>query len=148
MSLSQSEIMQQFKFHTRSRKQNETVVEFVSGLRAIAKDCNFGTREQLELMLRDRLVCGIANEKIQSKLLSEKTLTYANALSMAQSMEIAQKNVRELQGAGTGEPTNPNINTVDTKPSDPAISVVRKATRLQPAGSRMSPVTSAENRDT
>jgi len=69
--------MQLFKFHTRSRKSGETVAEFVSELRAIAKDCNFGNQEQLELMLRDRIVCGIANEKvqIQSKLLSEKSLT-------------------------------------------------------------------------
>lgn len=93
-----SEIVQRFKFHTRSRKQGETVALFVSELRSIAKDCNFGNREQLELMLRDRIVCGIANEKIQAKLLSEKNLTYKTAMSLAQSIEIADRNVKELQG--------------------------------------------------
>lgn len=47
---------------------------FVSELRAITKDCNFGSKEQLEVMLRDRIVCGIANERIQTKLLAEKNL--------------------------------------------------------------------------
>ena len=88
-----SEIMQRFKFHTRSRKPGETVAEFVSELPAIAKDWN---QEQLELLLRDRIGCGIANEKIQSKLLSEKSLTYQTAMSLAQSMEIAERNVKEL----------------------------------------------------
>ena len=39
-----SEIMQRFKFHTRSRKPGETVAEFVSELRAIAKDSTSGIK--------------------------------------------------------------------------------------------------------
>ena len=78
------EIMQQFKFHTRSRKQGETVAEFVSEPRAIAKHCNFGDREQLELMLR----LWHCKREIQSKLLSD-----------AESMETAERNVKELQKA-------------------------------------------------
>ena len=76
--------MQQFKFHTRSRKQGETVAEFVSEPRAIAKHCNFGDREQLELMLR----LWHCKREIQSKLLSD-----------AESMETAERNVKELQKA-------------------------------------------------
>ena len=110
-----SEIMQRFKFHTRSRKPGETVAEFVSELRAIAKDCNFGNREQLELMLRDRIVCGIANEKIQSKLLSEKSLTYQTAMSLAQSMEIAERNVKELQRVTTMEQTASGVDKTVNK---------------------------------
>ena len=92
-----SESMQRLKFHSRSRRQGETVAAFVSELRAIAKDCNFGSKEQLEVMLRDRMVCGIANEKIQTKLLAEKNLTYETALSLSLSMEGAEKGVKELQ---------------------------------------------------
>ena len=48
-------------------------------------------------MLRDRLVCGINNEAIQRRLLSESKLTYEKALEMAQAMEAAMKNAQELQ---------------------------------------------------
>ena len=86
-----SEIVQRFKFHTRFRRPTETVAEYVSELRALSEYCNFG--DSLEEMLRDRLVCGIANETIQSKLLAEKKLTYLDALALAQRLESAIQNI-------------------------------------------------------
>jgi len=50
-------------------------------------------------MLRDRLVCGIADTRIQQQLLAKKNLTYKSALEIAQSMETAAKNMQTLQGA-------------------------------------------------
>ena len=40
------------------------------------------------LMLRDRIVCGIRDEKIQRRLLVERALTFAKAYEIATSMEI------------------------------------------------------------
>ena len=48
------------------------------------------------MMLRDRLVCGINDEKIQNRLLSETGLTYMKAMSLAQSLETAAQNLKEL----------------------------------------------------
>ena len=50
-------------------------------------------------MLRDRLVCGISDEAIQRRLLIEAALTLKKALEIAQGMEAALQNVREMQGA-------------------------------------------------
>ena len=47
-------------------------------------------------MLRDRLICGINNGKIQQKLLAEKKLTLTTAIEMAQGMETAAKNAKEI----------------------------------------------------
>ena len=47
-------------------------------------------------MLRDRIVCGINGSIIQRWLLSEKELSFKTALELAQGMESAAKNVREL----------------------------------------------------
>ena len=95
-----SMIVQRFKFHTRVRRPGETVAQYVSELRAIAEFCKFGDGRQaaLEEMLRDRLVCGIGDERIQAKLMAEDDdLTYKKAMSIAQSMEAAAKNIKELQ---------------------------------------------------
>ena len=54
--------------------------------------------ESLETMLKDRLVCGINDESIQRRLLAEATLTFKKALELAQGMEAAAKDVREMQG--------------------------------------------------
>ena len=59
-------------------------------------------------MLRDRLVCGIANEAVQRRLLAEPKLTYEKAVELALSMETAARNVtelkpkRSLEGNGNG----------------------------------------------
>ena len=68
-----SEIVQQFKFHSHCRKGGETVATFLSELRSLAQHCNFGAA--LDNMLRDRFVCGIQDDSIQRRLLSELKLT-------------------------------------------------------------------------
>ena len=52
-----SEIMERFKFNTRFRKPGESIATYVSELRSIAKNCNYG--DTLETMLRNRIVCGV-----------------------------------------------------------------------------------------
>ena len=94
-----SEIVQRHKFHTRSREATESVSTYVSELRIIAENCNFGTT--LDLMLRDRLVCGINDDAIQRRLLAESGLTFARALEIAQAMEAASRNMSELQRTST-----------------------------------------------
>ena len=75
-----SEIVQWFKFHTRTRKPGESIAKFVEELRALAEFCNFG--DTLEKMLRDRLVCGVNNDDIQRRLLAEKGLSIRKLWSL------------------------------------------------------------------
>ena len=89
-----SEIIECFKFHARFWKPGESVAVFVSELHSIAKYCNPG--DMLETMLRDHIVCGINDAVIQCRLLSEKELTFNKALEVAQGMESAAKNIKEL----------------------------------------------------
>ena len=58
-----SEIVQRFKFHSRVRKPGESMSTFVAELRALAASCNFG--DTLNVMLMDRIVCGINDTAIQ-----------------------------------------------------------------------------------
>ena len=56
--------------------------------------------------LRDRIVCGIRDEKIQRRLLVEKELTFAKAYEIATSMEITSKNMAVLQESKESEAVN------------------------------------------
>ena len=71
-----SEIVQRFKFHSRSRKEieGESIAAYVAELRSLAEHCNFG--DTLSIMLRDRLVCGVNIDKVQKRLLAESRLTF------------------------------------------------------------------------
>ena len=89
-------IGERFRFYRRSQKVNETVAEFQADLRKLSIRCEFGTF--LDQAIRDRFVCGVHSESIQKKLLAEDGLTAAKALELAQSIEAAEKNARELKG--------------------------------------------------
>ncbi|XP_048866410.1 uncharacterized protein LOC125739899 [Brienomyrus brachyistius] len=94
-NLKPSEIVQRFKFNSRIRAATETVSEYVAVLRELAQHCNYG--EKLKEMLCDRLVCGIADDHIQRRLLAEPELTFDKALAVAQAMETANRDVHDLQ---------------------------------------------------
>jgi hypothetical protein len=89
-----SKIVQRYHFHSRVQKDNESISEFVAELRKLAEHCEFA---DLEDMLRDRLVCGVKDSRIQKKLLAEQELTFRQAFETGQAMEIAEKNVKDIQ---------------------------------------------------
>ena len=66
----------------------ESVAKFVAELRRLSAFCEFGTT--LNDMLRDRLICGINDSRMQRSLLAaEKDLTFKDAFAKAQAMESA-----------------------------------------------------------
>ena len=64
-------IAERYKFHQRAQKDGESVAQYLAALRKLAEKCEFG--EFLDQALRDKLVCGIRNETIQRRLLTEKS---------------------------------------------------------------------------
>ena len=63
--------------------------------------CNFG--DALQDMLLDRLVCGIHDQRTQRRLLAETDLTLQKAFDVAQAIESAESQVKELQQPGRAE---------------------------------------------
>ena len=98
-----SEVMQRFRFNSRVRKTGESVSAYVADLRRLTEGCNYG--DTLEKMIRDRIVWGINDKNIQNKLLRVTNLTYAKALTVAQSFETADKNLEEMRDTPRAEPT-------------------------------------------
>ena len=68
---------------------------FLAELRHLTEHCEFGTT--LDRMLRDRLVCGVQDIKIQCRLLAEPKLTLKRALNLALTIEAADKDASEIQ---------------------------------------------------
>nr|XP_054599801.1 uncharacterized protein LOC129164288 [Nothobranchius furzeri] len=90
-----SEIVQRFKFNSQVRRHEESVADYVAELRKLAQHCDYGAA--LPQMLRNRLVCGVNDDRMQRRLLSEVDLTFDKALTLCQAMESASKDVRDLQ---------------------------------------------------
>ena len=80
-----SAIVQRFKFYSCNRQTMESIASYVARLRALTQHCEFG--DNLDTMLRDRLVCGVNNEQLQRRLLSEPRLTFAKAMEISRTFE-------------------------------------------------------------
>ena len=98
-----------FKFNSRTRKQGESIAKYVAELRHLAIDCEFG--DTLNVMLRDRLICGVNDPRIQRRLLSEVDVDFDSALKTALAMEMADRDAAELTvtgGVGAGDKEVPD----------------------------------------
>ena len=93
-----SAIVARFRFHTCVRGEAESVSVFLARLRKLAKPCRFPA-ELLDELLRDRLVCGISHEQLQSRLLSEPGLTLKSAVDLAMAQESAAASAAELSSS-------------------------------------------------
>ena len=87
--------VQRFWFNSHTRQAGESVTAYLAKLKKLSEHCNFG--DSLNDMLRDRIVCGIQDQRTQRRLLAETDLTLKRAFEVAQAIESADKQVQELQ---------------------------------------------------
>ena len=93
-----SEIEQRYSFNTHVHRSQESVAMYMAELKRIAEHCNFSDNARLNVMIRDRLVCGIANNKWKQHLLAEdpKKLNFDKVYSLLLSLEASEKQVKVL----------------------------------------------------
>ena len=81
-----------------------------------SEHCEFGST--VDEMLRDRLVCGTKDEKIQHRLLAEPKLTLKRALDLAIAIKTSERDALDLKKDNpVGQGDNP-VNTLVQKPRD------------------------------
>ena len=89
-----SQIVQRYHFNSRMQKPGESIACYAAELRQLSEHCGYGA--QLEEMLRDRLVCGVANVHCQQRMLAEPDLDSDKAVRMAQATELAERDAQQL----------------------------------------------------
>ncbi|XP_077862801.1 uncharacterized protein LOC144344894 [Saccoglossus kowalevskii] len=99
-----SETVARLKFHKRNRRNGESIADYVASLKSLTEHCNFNSlsEEPQDQMLRDQLIVGINDERIQSKLLSiePKTgeiLSFKRVYEVAIAAECAKKDVSDMK---------------------------------------------------
>ncbi|XP_045124043.1 uncharacterized protein K02A2.6-like isoform X1 [Portunus trituberculatus] len=90
-----SSIVARFRFNSCRKSGTESVRDYVARLRMLSGNCQYGA--MLNEMIRDRLVCGVDDEAIQSRLLAEADLTLDKAVNLAVALETAACNTHELK---------------------------------------------------
>ena len=84
-----------FKFFNVKQQENQPVDDFINELRTKAQKCEF--LELTESLIRDRIVCGINNLKLQERLLREPDLTLDRPILLCKADEDTIKQTTEIQ---------------------------------------------------
>lgn len=83
--------LDRYKFNCRVQLENESLDEFFTDLKKMAKNCQYGTLE--EEMIRDRIVVGIQNQIVKERLLREPDLTLDQAITICRADEQSKKGI-------------------------------------------------------
>ena len=88
-------IAERYRFHKRDQKEGESIREYVANLQKLTEHCQFGAG--WDDALRDRIVCGIRDEVVRKRLLSKAELTFAKAVEIIETEEVAVKDAGEMK---------------------------------------------------
>ena len=86
--------MERHKFNTRTQQRGESIQTYISDLKNKASTCEFGDLK--DEMIKDRLVCGIENDKLRRSLLREDKLTLQKAIELCQISDLFERRMKEL----------------------------------------------------
>ena len=107
-----TQIAARFNFQSRKQKPQESVSDFHLSLKELAEDCKFAAN--LEDRLRDQIVSGLHNKRVQEELLARKDLSYTEALEFALSRETALKDSDAI-GASCSAPAAASVSMVKAR---------------------------------
>lgn len=86
---------ERFVFNNRNQKEGEPFDSFLQEIKNLIKTCEYG--DQQEEILKDRIVIGIADKKIQEKLLYFDDLKLQKCVDICRSSEVTKEQLKVLQ---------------------------------------------------
>lgn len=98
-----NELVSRYKFRCRKQGPSESNENFILAVRLLAESCDFG--QFRDTAIRDQLLFGLSDRKLQKRLLSEDELTLKTAERIIKSSEIAVNQADAIN-------EDPNINSV------------------------------------
>ncbi|XP_037876915.1 uncharacterized protein K02A2.6-like [Bombyx mori] len=100
-------LAERYKFRQR-RQLNESIADYVTELKKLSKNCEFGS--SLDENLRDQMVCGLKSEIIRQRLFAEEKLEYKRAVTLALSLEAAERDAIAVERTPIEEVNKINFN--------------------------------------
>lgn len=90
-----NEVYESFIFHNRSQSHGEPFDNFLMDITKMVRRCNFQDDDR---MVRDRIVLGTSNKRLQKRLLETANLTMEMAIESARAAEVSNKQMEKLDG--------------------------------------------------
>jgi len=113
-----NEVIERYQFWQLTPSPNEPIDAFVAVLRAKAKTCNFG--DQIDLMIRDRIVFTCLDKRTKETLVRADKLDLDSAIKICRAAESARVGLRDLGGINSTQlPSAASVAAVSTQQSRP-----------------------------
>ena len=87
-----NETYESYMFFCRNQDAGETVESYITTLRKMVKTCNFGRLE--DRLVRDRVMTGILDENLRSKLLEVRQLDLKHCVDCSRAFESSKHKTR------------------------------------------------------
>lgn len=87
-------VYERFVFYKRKQKEGESFDSFLVDIKRLVKDCGFAAIENE--MLRDRIVMGVSDKKLQMRLMEIADLTYEKAVEKGRASEATKEQTDEM----------------------------------------------------
>ena len=84
-----------YLFNSRQQKGDEKFSDYLTALKTLINDCEYGNHE--DELLRDRIVCGIYESKVRERLLRMDKLTLKQAIDVCQVAEMSTAQLKSLK---------------------------------------------------
>ncbi|XP_042145069.1 uncharacterized protein LOC115331341 [Ixodes scapularis] len=85
--------LQELQFHLRRQKEGESLRDFLSALRTLAANANFGSRTQDRI--RKQFMIGVASTEIQERMVLDAALPFDVVMHTVMNLERSLREVRE-----------------------------------------------------
>ena len=89
-----NEIYESYVFFTRQQEDGESISSYITELRRLASTCNFGNLS--DRLLRDRIVCGVADSSLRRTLLSQAMLDLPGCIKLCKSSRTANAQAEQM----------------------------------------------------
>ena len=93
--LRQNITLLRYKFLTYKQKEGQSFDEFMTQLKKLSSDCEFG--ELKNSLIKDIVVIGVADNSLRERMLRELNLTLERAIALGQSTEQTKIHAKELK---------------------------------------------------
>ena len=89
-----NEIYESYVFFTRQQDEGEPIATYIAELKRLASTCNFGTLS--DRLIRDRIVCGVADRSLRKTLLSQVKLDLPGCIKICKSSRTANAQAERM----------------------------------------------------
>ena len=110
-------IVQRYKFNSTVYRPDMTIKEYVADLRKKAKMCDFKSLDVKELInerILEKIVCGVPDDVLRTRLLEEKKLTLKLAMEIIQCREEVSQDARDLAATAGSTSSAPGVTALPT----------------------------------